>query len=52
MSSEGDAAEDTDGIETVTKFSQVSSLHVPFLTRQYSSGARHLLSTSASTANK
>ncbi len=52
MSSEGNSAEDMDVIELVTKFSHVSFFHVPFLTRQYSSGARHLLSTSASTANK
>jgi hypothetical protein len=52
MSSEGNSAEDTDAIESVTKFSQVSFVHVPFLTRQYSSGPPHLLSTSASTANK
>ncbi len=52
MSSEGNAAEDTDVIETVTKFSQLSFLHVPFLPLQCSSGPPHLLSTSASTANK
>jgi hypothetical protein len=52
MSSEGNSAEDTDVIESVTKFSQVSFFHGPFLTQQYSSGAWHLLSTSASTANK
>ena len=52
MNSEGNVAEDTDVIETVTKFSQLSFLHVPFLNRQYSSGSPHLLSTSASTANE